>query len=198
MKLNTHYQAIVNNLSSMNKEIQIKIQTLENECESNTNKKCDLESDKENLLKKINELEETIHKIKFDNKDKENNFEKQKAFYENKIKEIENIFSLNLESKTQDFLLKNENINEELKKITIELQKKHENIKYLEEYNENLKKQLKNKEEKIEFVENNLNSLQCDYVKNKQELAEVINLIYEKGDSDLMEEIESLITKISL
>lgn len=182
----------------MNKEIQTKIQTLENECESYTNKKSDLELDKENLLKKINELEKTIQKIQFVNKNKENNFEKHKEIYENKIKEIENNFSLNLESKAQDFLLKNENINEELKKITIELQKKQENIKYLEEYNENLKKQLKNKEEKIDFVENNLNSLQCDYVKNKQELAEVINLIYEKGDSDLMEEIESLITKISL
>lgn len=72
-----------------------------------------------------------------------------------------------------------------------------EELKKVEDHKENLKKELGRKETKIIELESNLKALQQKYIKTKEEVADIINLIFEKGGIELMEEIEGFMSNLS-
>jgi chromosome segregation ATPase len=72
-----------------------------------------------------------------------------------------------------------------------------EDVKKLEEHRENLKKELLRKDGKIIELEENLKNLQVKYVKTKEEVADIVNLVFEKGGLELMEEIEGYMVNLS-
>ena len=65
-------------------------------------------------------------------------------------------------------------------------------IKTLETLRDNIKRQLTSKENKIEKLEIQLNELHVDLVTNKENLGQVMNAVFESGNYDLMDKIESL------
>lgn len=72
-----------------------------------------------------------------------------------------------------------------------------EDVKKLEEHRENLKKELMRKDGKILELEESLRNLQGKYVKTKEEVADIVNLVFEKGGLELMEEIEGYMVNLS-
>ncbi len=72
-----------------------------------------------------------------------------------------------------------------------------EDLKKLEEHRENLKKELNRKEAKINELEEIVKNLQMKYVKTKEDVADIINLIFEKGGTELMEDIEGFMLNLN-
>lgn len=72
-----------------------------------------------------------------------------------------------------------------------------EELKKIDEHRDNLKKELGRKDAKIQELEENFKSLQQRYVKTKEEVADIINLVFEKGGIELMEEIEGYMANLS-
>jgi len=135
------------------------------------------DQEKVDFLKKYNTLMEDLDK----QMKKENQFQKNIRILEKSktnISKLQVIFEEEHMGKVMN--------EKEIENMRIE----HKN---LEQYNENLKKQIGNKEKKLNELEESSSRLQEDYVKIKQKLAEVMNLIFEKGGSELMESMEALL-----
>lgn len=119
-----------------------------------------------------------------------NKFREKESEFNQKIKSLESL----IEDYKKNIVKLQEKINEDkMQKIMDEkdLENFKKELKNLEDYNENLKKQITNKEKKLEELEQANAEIQENFVKNKQKLAEILNIVFEKGGPDLMEEIET-------
>lgn len=116
--------------------------------------------------------------------------------YEKSLSQKKEELSL-LKSNISDLIIKNsllENqIEEEHQSYQKEKIKMKESIKNLEEHKDNLIKQLSNKNLKINELEENINDLQAKYIKSKENIGQMVNLIFEKENPQLMETVEGFL-----
>lgn len=154
-----------------NLEIQEKIE--------NSNK--DLQSKLTDLNQDINQYKDKTNELTIENQNLSNSIQTLK----------ENLAHLeNLKNENSELSIKNKELFDKTKNS-------YEKIIELENYNKQLKKEIQTKEGRLSEMEDLYNILQRDFVKTKQELADTINLIFDKGSSDIMEELEELFVKNS-
>lgn len=140
-----------------------------------------LDSEKHEFLKKYNILSEEIDK----QMKKEANSQKTIRNLERELEEIKGSMT-RFQAKLEEEHMGKVMFEKDMEAVKIEK-------KTLELYNESLKKQMENKEKKLHEIEENNSKLQEDYVKIKQKMGDVINLVFEKGGAELMEHLELLL-----
>lgn len=141
-------------------------------------------------------------------KDEEIEFYKEKL----KILELETDYKAkeyekSLMQKKEELILLKSNISDLLIKISLlenQIEEEHQNyqrekikmketMKNLEDHRDNLIKQLSNKNLKITELEENINDLQAKYIKSKENIGQMVNLIFERDNPQLMENVEGFL-----
>lgn len=142
----------------------------------------------------ITKLQEDNNALKIKNESLSNELEKSIKIEENDEKTIETLKNSieQYKEKTKELIEKLDDALREKANGGIEIETMKNEHKNLQLFNENLKKQITNKEKKLSELEEINVKLQEDFLRNKQKLADVLNLIFDKGAIDLMEDIEKL------
>lgn len=141
----------------------------------------------------IQQLKSVVQRLEEEVQEKTNEKNEIYKKKEEELKELKKANALLMENNTK----LQQNLLAYSKEFGNEKLELKEELKKIDEHRDNLKKELGRKDTKIQELEENFKSLQQRYVKTKEEVADIINLIFEKGGIELMEEIEGYMANLS-
>lgn len=146
-----------------------------------------------NKEEEIEELKGQIEKLEIDINEKNNEKSEILRKKEEEFKELKKANENLMENNTK----LQQNLLAYAKEFSNEKTSLKDDVRKLEEHKDNIRKEIGRKEVKIQELEENLKNLQAKFVKTKEEVADIVNLVFEKGGAELMEEIEGYMVNLS-